>query len=296
MKLNVNKLYLELTRICNLECIHCLRGEAKNININNETIYNLFKEIKSIDKLLLTGGEVLLVPDKINEIANVLEHYNIEIKEIEIVTNGTILNQEIFDSLCNLRRQTSNFNLVLSDDKFHFNEIENKKLKDKRRRNEKIFKRCFSSFQYNKGKSINKLNLIDKKGRAINLTTNLLEEINKDKYQTNYMLTDDIRIIRKLKPSYNLAYIKDDNVFGTLSIDCFGNITDSVYSYDEDNKIIENHNINFNSLSEIINNYLYYNVLYNKENGVKWSLYYLDKINDVDKEDIKDKLLYKKKS
>ena len=51
---------IELTQKCNLNCSHCFRGAARNRNISKEIIEKVFDEIKYIQTLDLSGGEVFL--------------------------------------------------------------------------------------------------------------------------------------------------------------------------------------------------------------------------------------------
>ena len=50
--MDVEKLYLEVTRMCNLECEHCLRGNRENSYMSDETIMNALKNIKRIKKII----------------------------------------------------------------------------------------------------------------------------------------------------------------------------------------------------------------------------------------------------
>ena len=63
----IEKLNLEITRKYTLECEHCFRGD---LNISKETLTNLFKNIKKINTLVITGGEPLLI---VNELGKTIE-------------------------------------------------------------------------------------------------------------------------------------------------------------------------------------------------------------------------------
>ena len=45
--MKVENLYLELTRMCTLECEHCLRGDRRNEYMSFETINNVFKYFRN---------------------------------------------------------------------------------------------------------------------------------------------------------------------------------------------------------------------------------------------------------
>ncbi len=55
-KLKIDYLGIEVTRNCNLECAHCLRGNKENKNISGKILDNIFEGITEIGTLFLTGG------------------------------------------------------------------------------------------------------------------------------------------------------------------------------------------------------------------------------------------------
>ena len=67
MKFDIESLTLEVTRKCNLACEHCMRGDAKNVNMTYDVIDKVLdnEEINSINQLGFSGGEPTLVPDLI---------------------------------------------------------------------------------------------------------------------------------------------------------------------------------------------------------------------------------------
>lgn len=44
--MNIEKLNLEITRRCTLECEHCFRGDSQNSNISEGTLKNIFSNVK----------------------------------------------------------------------------------------------------------------------------------------------------------------------------------------------------------------------------------------------------------
>ena len=97
--MDVEKLYLEVTRMCNLECEHCLRGNREDLYMSDETITNALKNIKKIGTLLITGGEPLLALRQIRTIIQMIKDNNIKVDKIILITNSTILNKEILSTL-----------------------------------------------------------------------------------------------------------------------------------------------------------------------------------------------------
>ena len=47
-RIAVENLAIELTRKCNLKCNHCMRGNAENKEMSNETLDRIFEEISTI--------------------------------------------------------------------------------------------------------------------------------------------------------------------------------------------------------------------------------------------------------
>lgn len=87
-EIHLNELFIEITRKCNMKCEHCLRGDAQNVNIKNEYITNVLKDINSIGSFIITGGEPSLNVPAIQFILKELKRLNIEVYSFYIVTNG----------------------------------------------------------------------------------------------------------------------------------------------------------------------------------------------------------------
>ena len=97
-KLSYKELAIEVTRRCNMQCSHCMRGPAENHTISKEVVDRLFDEVSTIGTLLLTGGEPFLEPEMIDYIFDAIIKRNIPIIRISVVTNGTIRDKRIADS------------------------------------------------------------------------------------------------------------------------------------------------------------------------------------------------------
>lgn len=85
-------LVIEVTRKCNLNCDHCLRGCSQNMDIKKEYIDELFNQLNKAGinylDLTLTGGEPSLNIPIINYIIEKLENSNISLSIFYIATNG----------------------------------------------------------------------------------------------------------------------------------------------------------------------------------------------------------------
>ena len=58
-------LAIEVTQRCNLNCDHCLRGCARNVNITKEIIDKTLDNFEHISSITFTGGEPTLNPEAI---------------------------------------------------------------------------------------------------------------------------------------------------------------------------------------------------------------------------------------
>lgn len=87
-------LTLELSRYCNLKCLHCYNKSSRKATstLSRECIEKLFKEVREIysspEILTLTGGEPFLFNDLLDIIQIGFDH---GFKKVRINTNGTIL-------------------------------------------------------------------------------------------------------------------------------------------------------------------------------------------------------------
>lgn len=103
-KLNYKKFVFEITRRCNMNCAHCMRGPAQNHTISKKVIDKVLDQIGSIGSLYLTGGEPFLEPEMISYLFNGIIKRKIPIMDFFTVTNGSILNADIAKSFNELSR------------------------------------------------------------------------------------------------------------------------------------------------------------------------------------------------
>lgn len=84
---------LEVTRKCNLRCEHCMRGEPQNLNMSDEILEEVFRQIDHVSHLSLTGGEPFLAPHVLEKMVDIIIDRNIKVFRCTTVDNGTILNE-----------------------------------------------------------------------------------------------------------------------------------------------------------------------------------------------------------
>lgn len=94
MKLFVNSLILEVTRRCNMHCEHCLRGEAQNMDIDNEVIDAVAQHIEA-GSITFTGGEPSLNVKAIQRYFDVAERHNNFPGSFFVATNGKDNQEEL---------------------------------------------------------------------------------------------------------------------------------------------------------------------------------------------------------
>lgn len=121
MGLKLSALSVEITRKCNKKCVHCMQGEAQNLSISKEIIDKLFKDIDDCKTIYFGGGEVLLEIDLIDYFVDKLVNSKWNTTDIQLTTNGTILDDkivDIYDKFCKSGEERLAI-LRISDDVFH---------------------------------------------------------------------------------------------------------------------------------------------------------------------------------
>lgn len=241
--MRIDRLYLELTRNCTLECEHCLRGNKEKKDMDVLTLENSLKDIEVINTLLLTGGEPLLNIEILKALPRIIEKYNIQVNNISIITNGTVESIEHIRALKKISESCNSFDLVLSSDLFHRLEWNRLKLNDVVENNFKIYQQFFSMRKFLDNDSFHSIVLLSS-GRAKSLSEDRLKELEK-KYYIKYKFSSEAE-------EY-LIQRNGDNIYGKLYINVYGNVTPYNVSFsDEDDCYNSNQNVNDKSLIEIL--------------------------------------------
>lgn len=94
-KIVFNQLAFEVTRRCNMECPHCLRGDAENVDLCNIDIDGVLNQTEAIGRLIITGGEPTLNLPAIRHIANGIAQRGIPLMRMQIITNGRHYEEEL---------------------------------------------------------------------------------------------------------------------------------------------------------------------------------------------------------
>lgn len=97
----INTISFEITRRCNLNCKWCSKGEPQNFDISKEIIDKTLEEIEDyyINCIRITGGEPFLKPEIIEYLINKIIEKKIKVKMLHLISNATIKNEEIKNSI-----------------------------------------------------------------------------------------------------------------------------------------------------------------------------------------------------
>lgn len=123
-KYQPSDLILEVTRFCNMECPHCIRGEFQRMKMPLNVIDAVLEPFAGgyISLLGVSGGEPATAPDRIEYILQRCIDLKIEVGAFWVVTNGKIHSHRFLNSLRAWFEYTSEpemNSLRISDDNFH---------------------------------------------------------------------------------------------------------------------------------------------------------------------------------
>jgi len=120
--IHIDELIIEITRKCNLNCEHCLRGKSENINMREEYIDTCFKVIDSVNIVSISGGEPSLNITGIEYIIQSAKKHDVSIGNFYLATNGTSSKNEFISSLINFYLFCDDNEIsavTISEDQFH---------------------------------------------------------------------------------------------------------------------------------------------------------------------------------
>lgn len=125
MKITIGNLGIEVTRRCNIQCKHCLRGTFQKRDISLHYIDTLLDQVGHIKHFCPTGGEPSLNTEAIQYFIDGCKKRGIVIDTGLIFTNGVNIKQDFID-VCNELNNLCEFkfNVILSNDKYHTDEAD----------------------------------------------------------------------------------------------------------------------------------------------------------------------------
>lgn len=124
IEVEVNNLEIEITRRCNQFCAHCMRACSQNVDITPDALKRLLDtpnyKIVRINNIYLSGGEILLNPDAINALIDLLIELNIKVGTISGITNGLLYNEKVYNKLREINEvQGTKVALITVMDQYH---------------------------------------------------------------------------------------------------------------------------------------------------------------------------------
>ena len=119
----VQNLALELTRKCNLNCTHCLRGKPQEKVMSDRVIERIFEDIDGVYNLQFSGGETSLAVDKLKKVIEEIKKNNVIVRSAAIFTNAVNISDEYIETLLELKKLIEEINKKDSQfvDKFDYN-------------------------------------------------------------------------------------------------------------------------------------------------------------------------------
>lgn len=117
-EIRLKSLHIELTSKCNERCIHCyIPHEQKTTDMNMDTFNKLFDEIRSIGikSVTLSGGECMLHPFFLD----ILKRFKAENIHVTLLSNLTLLNQDIIDVLSSFLLSSVQVSLFSLNENIH---------------------------------------------------------------------------------------------------------------------------------------------------------------------------------
>lgn len=91
MMFDIDSLSIEITRRCNMNCAHCLRGDPEDVDMSYITLYNTIANFNSIRYLTFTGGEPTLNVPAMYDALEVCKMFHTPVYGFYIVTNGKVV-------------------------------------------------------------------------------------------------------------------------------------------------------------------------------------------------------------
>lgn len=122
MKLHLSDLVLEITRKCNMQCIHCLRGPAQRIDMDREIINRVTTEVDWITGLTLSGGEPSIAGKLIDHLRWALYFNKCDLGRFWLTVNARFFKADFYDAIqelywrCSMQEECC---LTISGDQYH---------------------------------------------------------------------------------------------------------------------------------------------------------------------------------
>ena len=98
----VEHFILELTRRCNMNCKHCLRGKSEDMEMSFDIAQKALNSFSQIGSITFSGGEPTLCENLISDIVDYIINNNIDVHGFYMASNGKNINMNVMFSLARL--------------------------------------------------------------------------------------------------------------------------------------------------------------------------------------------------
>lgn len=227
MKLQVNDLILEVTRSCNLKCIHCLRGDAQRLKMTEAIMDKVLNQIEHIGTVTFSGGDPSLNIPLIEHFTQYCRSKKIAGRSIGpdyfyVVTNGKKNSKALADALIDLydicdnmenSREEGMGGLAMSRDQYH---------------DEVPIPRIFKALSFfREDDHARKIEYVINEGRAADNGLNGGREAKNHPFEIDIFDDDTLNVEEMLYISANGNVSSDcDLSFKHADETCFGNVLD----------------------------------------------------------------------
>lgn len=124
---------IEVTRWCNLECYHCLRGQRQRMRQTYQNMSSFLGHFKYVDTVTFTGGEPTLAPDIIGLFIDASRNLNVGIGNYYIATNAERITRKflnVWERLHHWCDDNDISSVDISNDQFHCGNSDKYKIMD----------------------------------------------------------------------------------------------------------------------------------------------------------------------
>lgn len=122
MRIELSNLVLEITRKCNMNCSHCLRGPAQHMDMDINIINRVTEAIDHIYGVTFTGGEPSLNAAAIEHFRWAIHFNRCSLGHFWLTVNARFFKQDFYDAIrelyCLCDHQDS-CSLTISGDQYH---------------------------------------------------------------------------------------------------------------------------------------------------------------------------------
>jgi hypothetical protein len=117
-KYEIGTVLVELTRRCNMECRHCMRGPAENAGMKPSVMRALMAKLRGIpvSTVALGGGENTLAPGKVAALADMMSEHGVSPGTFCIVTNGKAMPRAFAEAVAKINSMAETYVAASFDD------------------------------------------------------------------------------------------------------------------------------------------------------------------------------------